>query len=170
MSATAIPIASFEAKLESVLQFNPQYLKDKLLSDGKVQNEAEYNALFTELKKYLLMCSLSDTSVAMLSTKVDAIWHEFILFTKGYREFCQNYLGKFVDHTPNTESTPTRFASVKQFVVLYTETCGDIPNEIWGINNVALMEASKGLRDTDQVQAELSDCSGAECSACCDGT
>lgn len=34
------------------------------------------------------------------SKEVDELWHMFILFTKDYREFCHEYIGQFLDHTP----------------------------------------------------------------------
>lgn len=38
--------------------------------------------------------------VSMPSQAVDVAWHEFILFTRGYRQFCARGLGRFLDHTP----------------------------------------------------------------------
>lgn len=32
---------------------------------------------------------------------VDEMWHIFILFTAEYRQFCQDFFGRFVDHTPS---------------------------------------------------------------------
>jgi hypothetical protein len=36
----------------------------------------------------------------MLKSDVDRIFHAFVLNTRLYREFCETYLGHFVDHTP----------------------------------------------------------------------
>jgi hypothetical protein len=38
--------------------------------------------------------------VSMPSQAVDAAWHEFILFTRNYRDFCRKALGRFLHHTP----------------------------------------------------------------------
>lgn len=38
--------------------------------------------------------------VSMPSQAVDAAWHEFILFTRNYRDFCSKALGRFLHHTP----------------------------------------------------------------------
>lgn len=38
--------------------------------------------------------------VSMPSQAVDAAWHEFILFTRNYRDFCNKALGRFLHHTP----------------------------------------------------------------------
>jgi hypothetical protein len=39
-------------------------------------------------------------TLSMPSKVVDAAWHEFILFTAGYRQFCSRALGRFLNHTP----------------------------------------------------------------------
>lgn len=38
--------------------------------------------------------------VAMPSQVADDLWHEFILYTKNYQEFCQQAFGRFLHHTP----------------------------------------------------------------------
>lgn len=38
--------------------------------------------------------------VAMPSQVVDDLWHEFILFTRDYADFCQRAFGQFLHHTP----------------------------------------------------------------------
>jgi hypothetical protein len=46
--------------------------------------------------------------LAMPSQVVDAAWHEFILFTRNYRDFCRKALGRFLHHTPaEAMRTPT---------------------------------------------------------------
>lgn len=38
--------------------------------------------------------------VSMPSQAVDDLWHEFILYTKGYDTFCRQAFGRFLHHTP----------------------------------------------------------------------
>lgn len=38
--------------------------------------------------------------VSMPSQIVDELWHEFILFTRNYAQFCQKAFGVFLHHTP----------------------------------------------------------------------
>lgn len=38
--------------------------------------------------------------VAMPSQVVDDLWHEFILYTKNYDEYCKRAFGQFLHHTP----------------------------------------------------------------------
>jgi hypothetical protein len=39
-------------------------------------------------------------NVAMPSQAVDVLWHEFILYTKAYDDFCRKAFGRFLHHTP----------------------------------------------------------------------
>ncbi len=39
-------------------------------------------------------------SVAMPSQAADDLWHEFILYTRAYNDFCRQAFGEFLHHTP----------------------------------------------------------------------
>jgi hypothetical protein len=41
-------------------------------------------------------------AVSMPSQVVDDLWHEFILYTRGYEAFCRQAFGRFLHHTPAT--------------------------------------------------------------------
>jgi hypothetical protein len=38
---------------------------------------------------------------------VDIGWHTFILYTRGYAQFCDQITGRFLHHTPADEYDPT---------------------------------------------------------------
>ena len=38
--------------------------------------------------------------VSMPSTVTDDLWHEFILYTRNYEDFCRRAFGRFMHHTP----------------------------------------------------------------------
>lgn len=53
------------------------------------------------LKQYFIVChKAGGKMVAMPSQVVDVAWHEFILFTREYKVFCEKALGRFLHHTP----------------------------------------------------------------------
>lgn len=49
---------------------------------------------------YISRISANDEMIGMPSQVVDKAWHEFILFTKEYQEFCNKAFGKFHHHIP----------------------------------------------------------------------
>ncbi|GKX33048.1 MAG: hypothetical protein MnENMB40S_06660 [Rhizobiaceae bacterium MnEN-MB40S] len=44
--------------------------------------------------------------VAMPSQAADDLWHEFILYTRSYQEFCNKAFGRFLHHTPAVVLAP----------------------------------------------------------------
>ncbi|MFD2454502.1 glycine-rich domain-containing protein [Ideonella paludis] len=62
--------------------------------------------LFAEVKIFLLRSSTSKLPLRP-SRRVDAGWHEFLMFTREYQAFCMEVLGKFVHHCP--EDAPKSF-------------------------------------------------------------
>ena len=60
------------------------------------------SALVAEgLRQFFLAYQLSGYKyVAMPSQVVDDLWHEFILYTRAYEDFCENAFGRFFHHTP----------------------------------------------------------------------
>lgn len=56
------------------------------------------------LRLYFQLCNVAaGITVSMPSRVVDIAWHEFILFTKDYKEFCQLGIGHFLHHIPAEE-------------------------------------------------------------------
>lgn len=63
--------------------------------------EEQIELVMRALKDYFYVCHQAKRRVvAMPSQVVDVAWHEFILFTRAYQQFCQNALGRFLHHTP----------------------------------------------------------------------
>lgn len=61
-----------------------------------------------ELVKFLRLCAESDLPLAP-SEIIDDLWHEFILHTRDYAEFCATVLGTFVHHVPSTLPDPSGY-------------------------------------------------------------
>lgn len=73
-------------------------------------SEAQRNEVFAALRDYFLLCRRAGRRmVAMPSQAVDDAWHEFILFTRAYEQFCGRAFGRFLHHTPaEAMATPTQ--------------------------------------------------------------
>ena len=98
------------ATYEPVLRFEAPYLIEKLVKDRIVDTAEEGEALFAEAKKFLILSYTdSDVSWNMYSTRVDEAWHQFVLFTSQYVDFCQRYFGEYLHHNPsNAPEAPGR--------------------------------------------------------------
>jgi hypothetical protein len=88
-------------RMQAMLGFEAPYLADKLVRLGIAESKAHAEALFLEVKKYLALAALcGDGEVPMFSTRVDQVWHEFVLFTREYALFCKHHVGHFMHHSP----------------------------------------------------------------------
>lgn len=74
------------------------------------------------------------------SLVVDLAWHEFILFTRYYHEFCMENYNRFIHHTPSENEDNTIY---QKTIELYIKQYGN-PNEtIWGTYAKNEWEASQ---------------------------
>ncbi|MGA3991828.1 glycine-rich domain-containing protein [Ralstonia nicotianae] len=61
------------------------------------------------LRQFFLVHLRSDCGyVSMSSRVVDDLWHEFILCTREYRDFCSRAFGKCLHHLPSAALSPVR--------------------------------------------------------------
>lgn len=89
-----------------------------------------YDEAFTELKKYVALSKLYDKPLDMPSPAIDAVWHQFILFTREYHEFSNRFHGSYFHHAPNLPSRNGSSEPRKNLIRLYEKTYGPIP-AIW---------------------------------------
>ena len=102
-----------------------------------------------EYKKYLFLGAISPTSVTP-SRVIDQVWHEHILFTRAYREFCNEVLGHLFDHDPELISVDEQTGVFQlQYLAtldLYNREFGyDPPDDIWGVPKFMRREFRPGL-------------------------
>jgi len=73
----------------------------KLAQKHPQLTEEQLNLVFTGLKHFFQICCEENRQmVVMPSQVVDDAWHEFILFTESYGQFCDHAFGRFLHHTP----------------------------------------------------------------------
>ena len=101
-------------------------LKNKLENIAK-RFEVDSNQLLTELIKYLIVTNKSNKTTSP-SYLVDLAWHEFILFTKYYQQFCTKHFGKFIHHTPGSKPNKKSYNHTLEH---YKKLYGLAPKTIW---------------------------------------
>lgn len=89
--------------------FHPA-IKSKLKNRYPELDQNDIELVFQALKDYFYICNRAKKRmVSMPSQIVDDAWHEFILFTRSYANFCQKGLGRYLHHTPAEAMTrPTQ--------------------------------------------------------------
>jgi len=90
-----------------------------------------------EYKKFVFLGIISDFQVTP-SKVIDIVWHEHLLFTKAYREFCADVIHHSFDHHPElipiSEQTSVFNAQYVDTLFLYKREFGiEPPSDIWSI-------------------------------------
>ncbi|MFF0156066.1 glycine-rich domain-containing protein [Streptomyces sp. NPDC005263] len=119
------------------LTYEAPFLIEKLMKDRVVESVDEAEALFREVKRYLVMVAADRTAVwAMYSLRVDQVWHHFILFTRQYIDYCRRNFGKYIQHAPSTAPpveglAPRRPSTFQQFSDTYENLFGEPLPDLW---------------------------------------
>jgi hypothetical protein len=120
-----------------VLTHEAPFLIEKLLNDAMIESMEEGEQLFTEVKRWMLMVH-NDRSKTweMYSLRIDAVWHQFILFTDEYMKFCECYFGVYFSHSPgyapdNKEMEQPSIGSFSEFKQRYETIFGIELPDVW---------------------------------------
>ncbi len=90
-----------------------------------------------EYKKFMYLAATANTMVSP-SEIVDIVWHQHLIFTKSYNEFC-NLLEKKIQHIPSTHNKAEfeKFKNAKDNTTkLYEQEFGKQPKNIWEYNSM----------------------------------
>jgi hypothetical protein len=74
----------------------------KKLKDRRPEVDAKYHSLIAQGLRQFFLCYLKSGRqfVSMPSQAVDDLWHEFILYTRDYQQFCSKAFGGYMHHVP----------------------------------------------------------------------
>jgi hypothetical protein len=100
---------------EFIKNYNlPKGLYGKLKEKYPDIGPKEFQLVAKALEQYFLAYLKSGQKfVAMPSQAVDELWHEFILYTREYNQFCKKAFGSFMHHTPAIALKISKTASSK---------------------------------------------------------
>ncbi|MBY0442970.1 MAG: hypothetical protein K2Q25_12690 [Mycobacteriaceae bacterium] len=93
--------ATLDDAMRQALAFQAPYVIDRLIKDHVADTHEHAGQLFTEAKKYLVLCKLTpEVTLDMYSVMVDHAWHTFILFTQEYADYGHRFFGHYLEHCP----------------------------------------------------------------------
>jgi hypothetical protein len=123
---------ALRARRAQLLDFRLDAIADKLVHTGVAADREQAELLFREVKRYLL---LSDRNpLPMVSALVDAAWHQFILYTVQYEQFCMAWCSKLLHHAPGAPdagvATPEEMQQIEGFFDAYWREYGALP-DVW---------------------------------------
>jgi hypothetical protein len=120
-----------------ILAYEAPFLIEKLLKDQIVETAEEAAALFAEVKRYFILVRSDGSSVwQMHSLRIDEVWHQFVLFTPQYMDFCERFLGGYIPHSPGNApehraETSVKMAPFPLFRQRYEELFGAPLPDLW---------------------------------------
>jgi hypothetical protein len=112
-----------------ILSYQHNHLLRRYSSDyGASIEEAE--RCFTALKEFLIVCALKP-GYKVTSDPIDKMWHTFLLFTKDYKNFCEENLGTFINHEPFEHAAPHAYLETRAFAEAYF---GHLDEKFWRVD------------------------------------
>jgi hypothetical protein len=125
------------APVMEALEYEAPFLIEKLVKERIVDSADEAQALFDEAKRYIVLVRCDGSHIwEMHSLRVDEAWHQFVLFTKQYSEFCERFFGRYVHHSPSNSPDalappPVPVATFDEFRERYEELFGVPLPDVW---------------------------------------
>lgn len=113
--APRAPVAKWRRiPLKQALSYQNDAIVHRFVDKYKISFE-EAQEIFEETKKWVWLCAFShskekaprlviDSSMFI----IDEMWHNFVLFTKEYHQYCLENFGHFVHHAPATKADRDR--------------------------------------------------------------
>ena len=105
---------------------------------GMTQDDA--SQAFADTKRFLYLCHIRPAGSGMHMSPPEAIdqaWHVFLLYTRVYARFCDDFFGRFMHHTPFTLSQRERMRAngdalktLKATIALAKDTFGTL-SPLW---------------------------------------
>ena len=95
-------VAVDSSLVRKAMNFDMSDVKSRFKNEHSAPDSV-VNELEKELKRFLILCSISSASSYGMRGPVDDLWHTFVIFTKQYFTFCEGVAGKYLHHTPYVE-------------------------------------------------------------------
>lgn len=96
--------------LEEVLAYNNSDIPARFVKIYGVTTE-EAQTLFDDVKRWLWLANEvakegkhNSVTIDQSIIAIDEMWHNFVLFTREYVEFCSRFFGRYMHHAPFAES------------------------------------------------------------------
>lgn len=111
-----------------------------------------------EYKKFIYLGTVGDAPVTP-SKVIDTVWHEHILFSRAYREFCRDVLGRDFDHNPEllpiAEQNDVFARQYLDTLDAYrTEFNAMPPSDVWSVPKFRSQELKRAPKKLEQARRD----------------
>jgi hypothetical protein len=139
----------------------PPQLLDKLTKKYPHFTRKETSLVSKGLRQFFMAYLKSGMKpVSMPSEVADDLWHEFILYTKSYQEFCKSAFGEFFHHMPAVMLSPERRESNAGLRRVWWQVCREENIDPKNPTRLPLLFALDAKLDIPNGYRYVADCSG----------
>ncbi len=124
----------------------PEHIETRCRRDRPEITDHEWKLVEQGLREWFLCCAWRDGEVlGMPSRLVDEAWHEFILDSLAYTEFCERAFGEYLHHTPEEAMTTPMAGALDATSRAWdrSNAGGPVGSVLWGLD--ALLGVSRAL-------------------------
>ena len=146
---------------DRVMAYQHPELITRLVTKLEMSHERA-TAAFEAMKLYLYSAALSSEPMSP-SLDADEAWHNFMLFSRDYAEFCFNHFGFFIHHQPFSAAKVKEMKAAKALCT---------PCDDFHAGRVEALQAtvcSNGCCDNENGRAHAKAGCSENPKACCDG-
>ena len=114
--------------IDKIMSYQNEAVVERYAKDHNTTLE-EGKAAFETWKKFAITCHFMKGRKTT-SREVDDVWHTFLLHTRSYAKFCEDYLGgQFLHHEPTSdEKSPDNYVATRSYAAT---VFGDIDEKLW---------------------------------------
>ncbi|MEP1555057.1 hypothetical protein [Paraglaciecola sp.] len=101
---------TMQTTLEDVISYKNDDVIDRFIKIYGIEKD-QATIIFNSTKKWIWLCYYrrkvnAEQNLVIDSPLViiDEMWHNFVLFTKGYSEFCKRFFGHYMHHAPTSSA------------------------------------------------------------------
>ncbi len=135
--------------------FQAQAVLERFQNEQEI-DETRAGLLWRELLRYLTMVDhFPDRKYGMYGP-VDGLWHDFVIHTELYQDFCDRFAGRFLHHHPCTTEKGAGWRSrYLQFLIDYRLIFGEVPPEdIWSVPEIPFARLPESAGEIEQKHVE----------------
>ena len=114
---------------EQVMEYDMSIIT-KTFAERQPKYAAQANELEYECKRFMYLACIAPNLDLAPTKPIDEYWHQFMLFTHEYQDFCNKFNGYFVHHNPLAGPDHKTIFERTQDIV--TKVFGDFKNKsLW---------------------------------------
>jgi hypothetical protein len=144
-----------------IWQFHfPPHIESHCRASHPGMDDRQWGLIEQGLREWFLCCAWRDGEILGMPSKlVDEAWHEFILDSRAYHEFCEGAFGEYLHHSPEETMATSMGEALGQTVRAWDRSPAGGEAVLWGLDHLFGIAHPQGLSEA-QVEAIRAEAGG----------